>query len=326
MARKPRVQFAGAIYHVITRGDGRRKLFHDAEHYERFTEGLEAEVLRCRWQVISYCWMPNHIHALIRTPEPNLSNGMQHWLSGYANWYAKRNQRTGHLYQGRFKAIQVEDFSYFWPLSRYIHLNPCIGKMPLVKRPQDWKHSSYRNYIYQRDARDWLASELLTESWSAEFGGKSIAGYRRYVEKELGVFQDQPLKAALQGWALGSGKFLQRLISKSKTSGRHAALARKSRSLDPEAVIRMVAKAHDCTPQDYQVFRSDSPGRAMAALLTRELTNVSLAELSRLFKLDYPSSAANLSRKASQQNIEDKTVHRRYLKIKNEILKNQKQD
>ena len=186
MARKPRIPFPGAIYHIVTRGDGRQLLFHDDRHYERFTEGLEAEVLRSNWQVIAYCWMPNHIHALIKTPEPNLSRGMQHWLSGYANWYAKRNQRTGHLYQGRFKAFQVEDSSYFWTLSRYIHLNPCVGKSPLVAAPQDWLHSSYANYIYRRKCIDWVESQLLLDSWRSEYGGtKPDAAYRRYVEREL---------------------------------------------------------------------------------------------------------------------------------------------
>ena len=90
MPRPPRIQFAGANYHIVTRGDGRRKLFHDTGHYQRFTEGLEDEVQRSGWIVLAYCWMPNHIHALIQTPEPNLARGMQHWLSGYANWYAKR--------------------------------------------------------------------------------------------------------------------------------------------------------------------------------------------------------------------------------------------
>lgn len=107
MPRPPRVQFAGANYHIVTRGDGRRKLFHDTGHYERFTKGLEDEVQRSGWIVLAYCWMPNHIHALIQTPEPNLARGMQHWLSGYANWYAKRNRRIGHLYQGRYKAFLV---------------------------------------------------------------------------------------------------------------------------------------------------------------------------------------------------------------------------
>ena len=98
MPRKPRVQFAGAIYHIVTRGDGRRELFHDDDHYARLTRGLGDEVKRSGWRVLAFCWMPNHVHLLLTTPEPNLSSGMQHWLSGYANWYAKRNRRSGHLF------------------------------------------------------------------------------------------------------------------------------------------------------------------------------------------------------------------------------------
>ena len=94
MPRPPRLQYPGAIYHLVTRGDGRRTLFHDDGHYARFTQGLSDEVSRSGWFVLAFCWMPNHVHALIKTPEPNLCRGMQHWLSGYANWYAKRNRRT----------------------------------------------------------------------------------------------------------------------------------------------------------------------------------------------------------------------------------------
>ena len=77
MPRRPRLQFPGAIYHVVARGDGRRALFHDESHYARATEGLVEEVQRSAWEVLAYCWMPNHIHLLVRTPEPNLSSGMQ---------------------------------------------------------------------------------------------------------------------------------------------------------------------------------------------------------------------------------------------------------
>ena len=110
----------------------RRKLFHDLGHYERMTRGLKEEVTRSGWIVFAYCWMPNHIHLLVQTPEPNLSRGMQHWLSGYANWYSKCNRRVGHLYQGRYKDLHVEDDSYFWSASRYIHLNPCQSLRPLA--------------------------------------------------------------------------------------------------------------------------------------------------------------------------------------------------
>jgi REP element-mobilizing transposase RayT len=323
MARKPRIQFPNAIYHITTRGDGRRKLFNDQNHYERFTEGLEAEVLRSGWDVISYCWMPNHIHLLVQTPEPNLSNGIQHWLSGYANWYAKRNRRTGHLYQGRFKAFQVEDMSYFWPLSRYIHLNPCVGKRPLVERPQDWQHSSYRSCIYKRDACDWLAKDLLMNSWRSEFGGTSAAGYRRYVERGLDLGEN-PLEQANEGWVLGSDKFLHRLVAKTKATGRLARVAKRGQGLSPQMVIDVVARSNRCTASDYQLSHSKARGRALSALLCRELTNVSLAELSKLLGLGYPSSAANLVRKAKKQITDDKNAEKRYRALKTKLAKTKK--
>jgi len=75
MPRMPRLECANAIYHIVARGDGRRKLLHDAGHYDRLTQGLIDEVDRSSWSVIAYCWMPNHIHALIRTVHPNLCRG-----------------------------------------------------------------------------------------------------------------------------------------------------------------------------------------------------------------------------------------------------------
>ena len=98
------VSWAGAIYHIVTRGDGRRDLFHDEDHYARFTNGLRDEVQGSAWQVLAFCWMPKHIRLLIITPEPNLASDIWHWLSGLANGYAKRNGRTGHLFQGRYKS------------------------------------------------------------------------------------------------------------------------------------------------------------------------------------------------------------------------------
>ncbi len=128
--------------------------------------------------------MPNYVHALIQTSEPNLARGMQHWLSGYANWYAKRNQRTGHLYQGRYKAFLVEDAGYYWTLSRYIHLNPCVGGNPLATNPKSWPHSSMPGYARRSQRVDWVQYDQLHTYWNAAVGGKDAAGaYRRYVNE-----------------------------------------------------------------------------------------------------------------------------------------------
>ncbi|HMP78096.1 MAG TPA: transposase [Pirellulaceae bacterium] len=326
MPRKPRVQFPNAIYHIVTRGDGKQKLFHDEGHYQRFTEGLQAEVLRSGWQVIAYCWMPNHIHALIKTPEPNLSNGMQHWLSGYANWYAKRNRRTGHLYQGRFKAFQVEDSSYFWPLSRYIHLNPCVGQKPLVEKAEAWIHSSYGHYIDRRRRQDWLASDLLLDSWQAEYGGPNpVSAYRRYVEQELEVRSGNPLKSALEDWVIGSEAFLQKIVKLAALTGRRKSLSKRHSGFTPEWIISQVASHFGKTPDDYFGFRCRSEGREIAALLCRELTGVSLADLSTAFGLTHPDSAANLAKKAKRLVGECKKYRDNYHRIKQTLFKTENQ-
>lgn len=134
MARPLRIEFPGAIYHVISRGNARQRIFDDDTDCQRFLNGLKTVVLACAWEMLSFALMPNHIHLFFRTLEPNLSCGMQRLLSGYANWFAKRHQQPGHLLQGRFKGELIEDDSYFWTVSRYIHLNPVRGKRPLVAR------------------------------------------------------------------------------------------------------------------------------------------------------------------------------------------------
>ena len=98
MARPIRIEYPNAIYHVMARGNGKQAIFHIEDDYRRMTDGLKKTVGRTGWEVLAYVWMPNHIHLFLRTPKPNLSKGMQYLLSGYANWYAKRHQRTGHLF------------------------------------------------------------------------------------------------------------------------------------------------------------------------------------------------------------------------------------
>lgn len=149
----------------MARGNGGQALFHEDRDYQRMFEGLEKTAARSGWEVFSFVWMPNHIHLFFRTPKPNLFRGMQYLLSGYANWYAKRHQRTGHLFQGRFKGELIEDETYFWNVSRYIHLNPVRGKKPLVAHPRDWQWSSYGGYASRRVRVDWIAYDSVYRAW-----------------------------------------------------------------------------------------------------------------------------------------------------------------
>ncbi|MDC0934712.1 transposase [Pirellulales bacterium] len=328
MPRKPRIQFPGAIYHVVTRGDGRRELFHDDDHYARFTKGLRDEVQRSDWQVLAFCWMPNHVHLLLTTPEPNLSSGMQHWLSGYANWYAKRNRRTGHLYQGRYKAFLVEDANYYWPLSRYIHLNPCVGKSPLCDKPDAWKHSSYAGYARKRERLDFVDYAALLEAWTGEFGGRdAAAAYRRFVSQGLASPSVNPLDAALEKWVIGSKAFLKRMVklAEQQDPAKQGRLTRRTRAYSIQEIVDLVAQQHQVDGSQYVGFRCSAPGRDMAALVCRRFTSSTLAELSAAFGLGHPDSAANLVRRARRNENESSDYRKQLKNIEKVIMKTENQ-
>ena len=323
MARLPRLQYENAIYHVVTRGDGQRRLFHDEGHYKRFTEGLAEQVDRRGWQVIAYCWMPNHIHALIRTPQPNLARGIQHWLSGYANWYAKRNRRTGHLYQGRYKAYPVEDEGYYWNLSRYVHLKPCNGAKPLADSPERYLHSSYAGYARKTRRVDWVDYDQHHRYWAARNAGDPESAYRQFVKAGMHGPAD-PALDRLKDWVYGGEEFLRRmkqLANREDESTEVRQSIRKSQ-LSVETVIAATAKEYDVEPDDYTGFRSGAPGRDVAAYLCRRYTTATLAELSSIFGLSHRDSSGDLVKRARRAREENPKIERRIRKIEKRLCLN----
>jgi len=124
MARPLRIEFPGAVYHVTSRGNERRSIFRSDTDRKAFLRFLATATSRFGWSVTAWVLMSNHIHLVVQTPEPNLSRGMQ-WLNGsYAAWFNHRHDRSGHLFQGRFKAFLIEKESYFAEVLRYVVLNP----------------------------------------------------------------------------------------------------------------------------------------------------------------------------------------------------------
>jgi hypothetical protein len=289
---------------------------------------LADEVIRSAWQVLAFCWMPNHLHLLLTTPEPNLSSGMQHWLSGYANWYAKRNRRTGHLFQGRYKSYLVEDASYYWTLSRYIHLNPCVGKRPWCEHPNAWKYSSYAGYARQRERHEFVDYAPLLAAWEGECGGKDAsAAYCRFVSQGLAGRLTNPLKSALDEWVIGSKAFLQRMIqlAEKQDPTRQGRLTRRAHAYSIEEIMELVAAEHHVNSTQYVGFRTSAPGRDMAALVCRRFTPTTLAQLSEAFGLGHPDSAANLVRRAKQQESKSAKYRSQLKKIEMALVKTEKQ-
>jgi len=190
MARKLRIKYAGAIYHVTFRGNARQAIFVDDRDRERLTERVGESAQDFGVRVYEYCWMPNHGHLLVETPAANVSAFMASVLTGYTVYYNLRHGRSGHVMQGRFGSTVVSGDAYLLRLSRYIHLNPVVArrwvKRPIAKRREAlraYEWSSYRRYIGLAPVPPWLIREPLLAVLPG--AGEPQSRYRRYVENGL---------------------------------------------------------------------------------------------------------------------------------------------
>lgn len=145
MARKPRVEFPGGLYHVISRGNDRRPIFRDDSDRRQFLELLAKYRKRQAFRLFAFALMTNHFHLLMETSSKPLSKTMQMLLGSYTRYFNRRHHRVGHLFQGRYKAILCEKEPYLLELTRYIHLNPVRSK--IVRDPVAYRWSSHSVYL-----------------------------------------------------------------------------------------------------------------------------------------------------------------------------------
>ncbi len=203
MARPLRIQFAGALYHVTSRGDGRDDIFLGDEDRKLWLEVLEQIYRRFNWIVHAYCQMGNHYHLLVETPASNLSKGMRQLNGVYTQRFNSHHNRVGRVFQGRYKAILVQKEAYLLELSRYIVLNPVRARM--VRAARDWRWSNYRATAGMTAVPDWLQIDWTLAAF-AESGKEAQNAYRRFVAD--GKHQPSPWEELKNQIYLGSEKFV----------------------------------------------------------------------------------------------------------------------
>lgn len=184
MARPLRLEYAGACYHITSRGNAKQSIFHDDADREMLLRVLAAAVKRFGWHLHAYCLMGNHYHLLVATPQPNLSRGMRHLNGVYTQRFNRRHERAGHVFQGRFGAILVEREAYLLELVRYISLNPV--RAGIVASAEEWRWSSQRAYAGLAAAPEWLDVRPVLERFSDD-PTQAPLRYRRFVAEGVGV-------------------------------------------------------------------------------------------------------------------------------------------
>lgn len=323
MARALRIERAGAWYHITARGNERKAIYRTRKDYQHFWELLGQAVERFRWRLHACVLMPNHYHLLVETREPNLSASMQ-WLSvSYSVWFNLRHQRSGHLFQGRFKAIVVDPSGWALALSRYLHLNPvrigCLGLdksaraaarsvgtskpeaakvRERIARLRAFAWSSYPAYVGLAKAPPWLERATILQL----IGGGKEAGqqraYQQYTEGAVrGGLPESPWEQLQGGLILGAGKFVRQMREVVSGNAREQpSLRRIAPRASWEAVVRAIERLK-AEKWDQFANRYGDTGRDLALYLGRKRCQLKLGELGQLAGgMDYANVATAVAR------------------------------
>jgi putative transposase len=219
MARPLRLEFAGAIYHVTSRGDRQEAIFRNDGDRHAWLGILASVCARFRWNVHAFCLMGNHFHIVVETPEGNLSRGMRQLNGEYTRCFNFRHATVGHLFQGRYHSILVQRQTYLLALSRYVVLNPVRAGM--VTSPEKWPWSSYPMTCCDAPAPEWLDTEWLLSQFG-EHRSVAVHAYRDFVANGRGAAS--PLLNTRHRMLLGDDEFVKRfdvgelLVHKTETS------------------------------------------------------------------------------------------------------------
>ena len=218
MPRQLRLEYEGAIYHVMNRGDRREPIFKTDFDRHTFLHTLDETCLRTDWQVHAWCLMENHFHLVVETPQANLVAGMKWFLGTYTARFNRRHRLFGHLFSGRYKSLIVDGSGngYLRTVCDYVHLNPVRAKLLTADQTlRDFPWSSYGEYLKPPSERPgWLRVDRLL----GEMGiPKDSAAGRRQFEQRLEERRAQETgddwRALRRGWCLGDEDFRKELLA-----------------------------------------------------------------------------------------------------------------
>ena len=267
MSRPLRLEFAGALYHVTSRGDRREDIYRTDEDRQQWLEILSQVCERFNWMIHGYCQMTNHYHILIETVNGNLSRGMRQLNGVYTQKFNQKHGESGHLFQGRYKAILVQKDSYLLELTRYVVLNPVRAGM--VQLPEEWDWSSYNAMLQRRAEIQWLDTDW-TLSQFGKYRKRAIEKYRQFVMEGKGL--SDPKEHLKHQMFLGDEKFILKY----------------RKSLDKTEKLREVSKAHKrAVALSLDEYQEANPQRNEAMALAYLSGAYTMLEIGQHFKVHF---------------------------------------
>ena len=351
MARRPRVEFEGAIYHVTARIVGERAgggvegrnpkqwLFRDEQDHKAFMDRLIDRVGTYNIRLYAHCEMRTHYHALLGTPQANLGRfpperrtGMHSLNTAYTAFYNTRHRRHGHLFQGRYGAKPVDGDAYLLSLSRYIHLNPVhVKRVQALSFEEQLRHlhlyhwSSYRAYSGRAKIPDWLEPGPVLASCGRSRRAQREQ-YRAFVEGSLAE-EDEALLDMLKGpsLAIGDAGFVDDIRSRTieligeykreeDVSLRHVLVR-----LDAETVLAVAGEVMQAEPSDFQVRRRNSVLRGIGARMLCKYAGLTQREAAGVLRIGSGAAVSWQQQKLNDKLLSDRRLMRRVNEIETRL-------
>ena len=324
MARKLRMQFPGAIYHITLRGVGRCNIFLDDRDRERFLKRLADGVELDEVRVYMFCLMSNHAHLVVETPGANLSQFMHRVETGYSVFFNLRHGRSGHLTQGRYEAKLVGGDEHLLNLSRYLHRNPvCIKRMeklPLKERIallRRYAWSSYRSYAGLARKLDWVDYGPI-QSMMGGRNSEQTQEYRKFVESGLAE-TDEEFLAVLKSSALsiGSEEFIAEIRDRHlDLVARHArpediAFRKMQEPMEAEQVINKACAALGVKEDELKCKRRGSLVRPLLARMLCRYAGLSQRQVADRMGISSGAAVSQQLRKLDEEARKSKKVRHR---------------
>jgi putative transposase len=291
MARPLRVEYEGAMYHVIVRGNERRAVFLDDSDRERYLRRLAHYRERFGFRLYAFCLMSNHVHLAIRSGKEPLSRIMRGLQGSYTQAFNRRHRRAGHLFQGRYKAFLVQEDPYLLGLVRYIHENPMRAR--IVDRPELYEWSSDRWYRKGRGP-EWLDVDPVL-SMLGRGRKAAVAAYRRLMSRQIGRdYQEAPVTGQL---VKGDEEFATQVLA----SKEDPELLR--RGVTVERICRAVSRALDLPLTELRSpsrIRTLARGRAIAGHVGKRVGRIPLARTAEFLGRDRSTLARDVGHLESE--------------------------
>ena len=300
MPRKTRIEYEGAVYHVISRGNYRADVFGKETTRAAFLRCLDEACAKSGWRVHAWCVMSNHYHLCVETPSPNLVAGMKWLQATFSLRFNRLRNERGHVFQGRYKALPVAPDAV-GAVCHYIHLNPVRAQVRTMANLADWPWTSVAWLMATRERKAWFCPEAcLTHAGGLKDAPKDR---RRYLEYLGWLQEDDEGRKALRfevmskGWAVGEGDFKKELVRLNE--GTEAVLLRGGdRKLAEELWESRVATCLKALTKNETAVATDPKGaswKVIVAAVMKTTTTASNPWIARRLNMGSPFRLSRLA-------------------------------